>query len=118
MRTIYDAKFRGEIRKRMSPPSRETVTEISRATGIGRQTLYSLRHPWEQEGELVPGSSSSAEELVSSDKLAAVIQASGLNGVDLGACYRERCLYREHLARWHQAAEYTNGLQRIKRISA
>ncbi len=29
MRPIYDAKFRGEIRKRMSPPSRETVTEIS-----------------------------------------------------------------------------------------
>ena len=29
MSPIYDAKFRGEIRKRMSPPSRETVTEIS-----------------------------------------------------------------------------------------
>ena len=29
MRPIYDAKVRGEIRKRMSPPSRETVTEIS-----------------------------------------------------------------------------------------
>ena len=28
MRPIYDAKFRREIRKRMSPPSMETVTEI------------------------------------------------------------------------------------------
>ena len=54
MRPIYDAKFRGEIRKRMSPPSRETVTEISRATGISRQTLYSWRHLWKREGELVP----------------------------------------------------------------
>ena len=59
MRPIYDAQFRGEIRKRMSPPSRETVTEISRATGISRQTLYSWRHLWKREGELVPASSSS-----------------------------------------------------------
>ena len=29
MRPIYGAQFRGEIRKRMSPLSRETVTEIS-----------------------------------------------------------------------------------------
>ncbi|WP_366935425.1 helix-turn-helix domain-containing protein [Synechococcus sp. UW140] len=44
MRQIYDAKFRGEVRKWMSPASCETVTEISRATGISRQTLYSWRH--------------------------------------------------------------------------
>ena len=56
----------------MSPPSRETVTEISRATGISRQTLYCWRHLWKREGELVPASSSSAEEWDSSDKLAAV----------------------------------------------
>ena len=92
MRPIYDAKFRGEIRKRMSPPSRETVTEISRATGISRQTLYSWRHQWKREGELVPASSSAAEEWDSSDKLAAVIQAAGLNGVDLGAYCSERSL--------------------------
>ena len=55
MRPIYDAKFRGEIRKRMSPPSRETVTEISRATGISRQTLYSWRHLWKREGVFTTG---------------------------------------------------------------
>ena len=93
MRPIYDAQFGGVIRKRMNPPSRETVTEISRATGISRQTLYSWRHQWKREGELVPASSSAAEEWDSSDKLAAVIQAAGLNGTDLGAYCRERVLY-------------------------
>jgi transposase-like protein len=104
MRPIYDAQFRGEIRKRMSPPSRETATEISRATGISRQTLYSWRHLWKREGELVPASSSSAEEWDSSDKLAAVIQAAGLSGTDLGSYCRERGLYPQQLARWRQAA--------------
>ncbi len=54
MRLIYDAKFPGEIHKRMSPPSRKTVTEISMATGISRQKLYSWSHLWEREGELMP----------------------------------------------------------------
>ncbi len=54
MRTIYDAKFRGEICKRISPPSRDKVTEISRATGISRQTLYSWRHLWKREGVFTP----------------------------------------------------------------
>ena len=110
MRPIYDAKFRGEIRKRMSPPSRETVTEISRATGISRQTLYSWRNPWKREGELVLARNSAAEAWDSSDMLAAVIQSSGLNGAYLGAYCRERGLYPQQLARWRQAAEYTNGL--------
>ena len=58
----------------------------------------------------MPASSSSAEEWDASDQLAAVIQASGLNGADLGAYYRERGLYHGQLARWRQAAEYSNGL--------
>ena len=77
MRPIYDAKFRGEIRKRVSPASSKTVTEISRATGISRQTLYSWGHLWKREGELVPASSSSAEE---------------------------RGLYHGQLGRWRQGA--------------
>ena len=88
----------------MSPPSRETVSEISRATGISRQTLYSWRHLWKREGELVPASSSSAEEWDSSDKLAAVIQAVGLSGTDLGAISHSqtRLHYQYVLARSRQ----------------
>ena len=41
----------------------------------------------------MPASSSAAEEWDSSDKLAAVIQAAGLSGTDLGAYCRERVLY-------------------------
>ena len=51
----------------------------------------------------MPASSSSAEAWDSSDKLAAVIQAAGLNGADLVAYCRERGLYPQQLARWRQA---------------
>ena len=41
--------------------------------------------------------------------LAAVIQAAGLSGTDLGAFCRERGLYPKQLSRWRQAAEDANG---------
>ena len=100
--TDLQRQISGEIRILMSPPSRETVNEMSRATGISRQRLYSWRHLWKREGELVPASSSSAEAWDSSDKLAAVIQAAGLNGVDLGAYCKVGSLYPQQLARWRR----------------
>jgi transposase-like protein len=37
------------------------VAEIARSTGVNAQTLYSWRHRWKQEGQLVPASSKAPE---------------------------------------------------------
>ena len=108
MKPTYDPELRAEIRKRMGPPSQESVAEIARSTGVNVHTLYSWRHRWKQEGELVPASSKAPEQWSASDKLAAVIRAAGLNGTDLGAFCRERGLYPKQLSRWRQAAENAN----------
>ena len=34
MKSTYDPEHRAEIRQRMSPPSRESVAEIARSTGV------------------------------------------------------------------------------------
>ena len=109
MKTIYDQAVRAEIRNRMSPPNRESVAQIARDTGITTQTLYNWRSQWQKEGQLVPATSKPPEQWGASDKLAAVIQAAGLSGPDLGAYCRERGLYPKQLARWRQAAEDANG---------
>ena len=44
MKPTYDPELQAEIRKRMSPPSRESVAEIARSTGVNVHTLYSWRH--------------------------------------------------------------------------
>jgi transposase-like protein len=103
MKPIYDQAVRAEIRNRMSPPNRESVAQIARDTGITTQTLYSWRSQWQKEGQLVPATSKPPEQWGASDKLAAVIQAAGLSGPDLGAYCRERGLYPKQLARWRQA---------------
>ena len=90
MKPIYDQAVRAEIRNRMSPPNRESVAQIARSTGITTQTLYNWRSQWQKEGQLVPATSKPPEQWGASDKLAAVIQAAGLSGPDLGAYCRER----------------------------
>ena len=75
MRPIYDAKFHGEISKRMSPPSRQTATKFSRTAGMNCQTRYSWRHSWKREVELVSFP---------------VIQDSGHSGTDLDAYFPKK----------------------------
>ena len=106
---IYDQAVRAEIRKRMSPPNRETVAEIARSTGITTQTLYNWRGQWQKQGQLVPATSKAPEQWAAADKLAAVIQSAALSGPELGVFCRERGLYPKQLARWRQAAEDANG---------
>ncbi len=65
------------------------MAEIARSTGVNTHTLYSWRHRWKQEGLLVPDTSKAPKEWSASDKLAAVIQAAGLSGADLGIDWRE-----------------------------
>jgi transposase-like protein len=109
MKPIYDQAVRAEIRKRMSPPNRETVAEIARSTGITTQTLYNWRGQWQKQGQLVPATIKAPEQWAAADKLAAVIQSAALSGPELGVFCRERGLYPKQLARWRQAAEDANG---------
>jgi transposase-like protein len=109
MKPPYNTSVRDAIRQRMGPPSRESVTEIARDTGITTQTLYNWRSQWQKQGQLVPATTRPPEQWSPADKLAAVIQAVGLSGTDLGSFCRERGLYPKQVARWRQAAEDANG---------
>lgn len=109
MRPTYDAAVREAVRNRMSPPNRESVAEIARDTGIKAQTIYNWRSQWQRQGQLLPASSKPPEQWSAADKLAAVIQAAGLSGSELGTFCRERGLYPKQVARWRQAAEDANG---------
>ena len=109
MQPTYDTAVRDQVRQRMSPPNRESVAQIARATGITAQTIYNWRSQWQKQGQLVPASPKPPEQWSAADKLAAVIQAAGLSGTELGSFCRERGLYPKQVARWRQAAEDANG---------
>ncbi len=57
----------------------------------------------------MPATNRPPEQWSAADKLAAVIQAAGMSGTELGSFIRERGLYPKQVARWRQAAEDANG---------
>ena len=43
-----------DVRRRMSPPARQNVAQISKELGIHLAILYAWRKAWRLQGEVVP----------------------------------------------------------------
>ena len=99
----YSEMVKADVRKRMSPPVRQSVTLISKEMGIHIATLYAWRKAWRVQGEVVPASEKDPEGWSAVDKFTVVLESTGLNASELGAFCRERGLYPVQMDRWRQA---------------
>ena len=52
----YSEAVKADVRRRMSPPQRQSVAQISAELGIHVVTLYNWRKAWRLQGEVVPAS--------------------------------------------------------------
>ena len=104
----YSEAFKADVRRRMTPPHRQSVAQISAELGIHVVTLYNWRKAWRLQGEVVPASEKDPEGWGSTDKFTVVLETAGLNGTELGAYCRERGLYPEQEERWRQASQDAN----------
>jgi len=52
----YSEAVKADVRRRMSPPHRQSVARISEELGIHVITLYKWRKAWRLQGEVVPAS--------------------------------------------------------------
>ena len=104
----YSETVKADVRRRMSPPARQSVAQISKELGIHLATLYAWRKAWRLQGEVVPASEKAPEGWRSADKFTVVLESAGLNATELGAFCRERGLYPEQVDRWRQAAQDAN----------
>ena len=104
----YNETIKADVKRRMSPPARQSVAQISKELGIHIATLYAWRKAWRLQGEVVPASEKAPEGWSSADKFTVVLESSGLNATELGAFCRERGLYPEQVDRWRQAAQDAN----------
>jgi transposase-like protein len=57
----YSEAVKADVRRRMSPPHRQSVTEIAQELGIHVITLYKWRKAWRLQGEVVPASQTAPE---------------------------------------------------------
>jgi transposase-like protein len=100
----YNEAVKADVRRRMSPPHRQSDAEISQELGIHVITLYKWRKHWLQQGEVVPASQKEPEGWGAADKFTLVLETAGLNATELSAYCRERGLLPEQVERWRQAA--------------
>ena len=88
----YSETLKADVRRRMSPPVRQSVTQISKKLGIHIATLYAWRKAWRLQGEVVPASEKDPEGWSAADKFTVVLESAGLNTSELGVFCRERGL--------------------------
>ena len=50
----YSEAVKADVRRRMSPPHRQSVARIAEELGIHVVTLYNWRKAWRLQGEVVP----------------------------------------------------------------
>ena len=104
----YSEAVKADVRRRMSPPQRQSVSQISAELGIHVVTLYNWRKAWRLQGEVVPASEKDPEGWGATDKFTVVLETAGLNATELSAYCRERGLYPEQVERWRQASQDAN----------
>ena len=104
----YSEAVKADVRRRMSPPHRQSVAWISEELGIHLATLYNWRKAWRLQGEVVPSSEKEPEGWSAADKFTVVLESAGLNATELSAYCRERGLFPEQVERWRQAAQDAN----------
>ena len=104
----YSEAVKADVRRRMNPPHRQSVAQISAELGIHVVTLYNWRKTWRLQGEVVPASEKDPEGWGATDKFTVVLETAGLNATELSAYCRERGLYPEQVERWRQASQDAN----------
>ena len=74
---VCRSAVQADVRKRMSPPSRQDVPQISKELDIHRSTLYKWRSNWRLQGEVVPAYEKTPDSWSAADKFTVVVGTTG-----------------------------------------
>jgi transposase-like protein len=107
--TTYSKEFKENIIARMLPPNSESLSKLSRETGIHEQTLRNWKAKARKSGKAAPGSDKSSDEWSSQDKFLIVVETAGMNEVELSEYCRTKGLYVEQVKGWKDICIQANG---------
>ena len=115
--TIYPDDQKTRLIERMLPPQNENVPQLSRETGIPKDTLYGWRRQAQRaRGRVTTPPAGTAERWSAEQKFATVVETAALNEAERGQYGRQRGLYPEQLAAWRRACEQANTGQAVPRL--
>ena len=76
----YSEMLKPDVRRRMSPPARQSVAQISKELGLHIATLFAWRKSWRLLGEVFLVSEQDPEGW-SAEKVTVVLENAGLNAI-------------------------------------
>lgn len=103
MTSKYSEEFKASIIARLLPPNSASVPEVSKETGVPKDTLYYWRLKYGGTHSSKAIESRQAVQFSTEEKLAVVIEAASMTEVELGEYCRRKGLYPEQIAGWKSA---------------
>lgn len=107
--TRYSEEFKYSIIKRMMPPNNESVSSISRETGLSEATLHTWKKKARANGIAVPSGELETERWSTQDKFLIVVETASLSEIELAEYCRSKGLYVEQVEAWRDACMQANG---------
>jgi transposase-like protein len=104
----YSAEFKSGIIAKMLPPNNVSVVEISKETGIPKDTLYAWRLKARGYRARPAANGTGSQGLSSEDKFNIVIETASMNEEELGAYCRRKGLFAEQISTWRQQCTKAN----------
>jgi transposase len=89
----YSEAVKVDVSRRMSPPRRKSVAQISEGLGIHLETLFNWRKAWRLQGEVLPASERDPDGWSAADKFTVLHETTSLNTAELISYCRQLFLH-------------------------
>lgn len=96
----------------------ETITDISKDTGINQNTLYRWRDDAQRTGLSSTTKYKKAENWRSEDKFLVVLETARMNEIEFSEYCRKKGIYPEQVKEWKEACMQANGIATEKIVVA
>jgi transposase len=105
----YSNELKQKIMQRMMPPNNESVSQITRDSGLSEGTLYKWQKEARANGFVVTGGEKESEKWSTRDKFSIVVETATLSEIELSEYCRAKGLFVEQVEAWRDACMQANG---------
>ena len=105
MEVEYSEAFKRDVVRKMLPPNGRSASAVAAELGLGQPTVSR----WLRQARTMGVMNTAAKKWTGAEKLRAVVEASGLEDIALGAFLRREGLHEARLKEWRAEAEAALG---------
>lgn len=104
----YPEELKSKIIARLLPPNNEYVPDVSRETGVPKDTLYAWRIKHRRGAQTIKAGQNRIAKLTSAQRFDIVLETAGMNEAELSKYCRRNGLYPDQIDAWRQTCRSAN----------